>query len=218
MITNIKSISIPEPCHQSWQQMTPNDNGRHCEHCCKTVVDFTTMSNEQIIAWMSAKTNVCGRFYTGQIEAVNKTVYHQKRRSPWKTLVAGIALAFILQQNKATGQTIAHPVKVRSMNIPTGDTRISNANRPAVRDSLYGASLKAAQIKQDILTKDLPHQHEASSHMWQVTGLNTVIGGIIADVGIKRPARYNRIWYQINSMYWNVYLPIISANTPSFNE
>ena len=47
-MTHIKNISIPQPCSQSWQQMTPVEQGRHCESCCKTVVDFTPMSNDEI--------------------------------------------------------------------------------------------------------------------------------------------------------------------------
>jgi hypothetical protein len=49
----IKSISIPQPCHENWNQMTPVEQGRHCIQCSKTVTDFTVMSNNEIINYFA---------------------------------------------------------------------------------------------------------------------------------------------------------------------
>jgi hypothetical protein len=52
--------------------MMPVTNGRHCQSCCKTVTDFTMMSNDEIVAYLSANSkNVCGRFYSRQIDNIN---------------------------------------------------------------------------------------------------------------------------------------------------
>jgi hypothetical protein len=37
-------LQIPNPCHESWDAMTPNHQGRHCASCDKTVVDVTAMA------------------------------------------------------------------------------------------------------------------------------------------------------------------------------
>src|SRR6185312_3367240 len=71
----IKSISIPQPCHQSWNQMTPADNGRHCAHCCKTVIDFSSMTNDEIIGYLTIHNNVCGRFEDQQISALDRKIH-----------------------------------------------------------------------------------------------------------------------------------------------
>jgi hypothetical protein len=34
---------ISNPCHEDWSKMTPDDRGRHCAACAKTVVDVTAM-------------------------------------------------------------------------------------------------------------------------------------------------------------------------------
>jgi hypothetical protein len=63
-------ISIPTPCHEDWNEMTPADKGRHCSQCSKTVVDFTASSAHEIAFYLSQHKSekLCGRFNPGQIE------------------------------------------------------------------------------------------------------------------------------------------------------
>lgn len=63
-------IRIPEPCHEDWDAMTKNEQGKHCQVCSKTVVDFTNKSTEEIGAYLSenASAKLCGRFKTTQLE------------------------------------------------------------------------------------------------------------------------------------------------------
>jgi hypothetical protein len=37
------TLHIPKPCHENWDAMTPQERGRHCDVCDKTVVDVTRM-------------------------------------------------------------------------------------------------------------------------------------------------------------------------------
>jgi hypothetical protein len=63
-------ISIPTPCHEDWNEMTPADKGRHCNHCSKTVVDFTQSKPQEILFYLNQHTSekLCGRFNPEQIE------------------------------------------------------------------------------------------------------------------------------------------------------
>ncbi len=54
-------IQIAEPCHENWNAMTPDDKGRHCALCCKTVVDFASWEPEDIMLYLQENTNTCGR-------------------------------------------------------------------------------------------------------------------------------------------------------------
>ncbi len=65
-------ISIPEPCHEKWDKMTPVENGRFCLSCSKTVIDFTTMLPEEAQRFFIANQNknVCGRFKNSQLENI----------------------------------------------------------------------------------------------------------------------------------------------------
>lgn len=67
------SISIPEPCHEDWSQMTPKEKGRFCDSCSKTVVDFTKMNTYEIQDFISQnqENRVCGHFKQTQLESVH---------------------------------------------------------------------------------------------------------------------------------------------------
>ncbi len=72
--TNFK-LKIGTPCHEKWALMQEEEQGRFCLACQKTVVDFTKMSEEEIITFFEsyaqrkqATTNICGRFSKTQLQ------------------------------------------------------------------------------------------------------------------------------------------------------
>jgi len=61
-------IIIPKPCHENWETMTPEQKGRFCSVCSKTVRDFTDTSDEEIVKTVSGSSeDICGKFYQSQI-------------------------------------------------------------------------------------------------------------------------------------------------------
>jgi hypothetical protein len=75
-------ITIPKPCHESWDKMIPNDNGRFCGSCSKNVVDFTNMLPDEIQIYFQQHGNVCGRFKNSQLDSLtiqipNRVLYSQ---------------------------------------------------------------------------------------------------------------------------------------------
>ena len=58
------TIQVPKPCNESWQEMMPTDNGRHCNQCSKTVVDFSGWGQDEVLSYIQQKGDekVCGRF------------------------------------------------------------------------------------------------------------------------------------------------------------
>jgi hypothetical protein len=65
-------ITIPEPCRENWDEMTPKDSGRFCMNCSKTVVDFTTMLTEEVQHFFVQNQNnrICGRFKDEQLDTI----------------------------------------------------------------------------------------------------------------------------------------------------
>lgn len=78
------SISIPQPCHQDWYKMTPNEKGRFCQSCSKTVVDFTKMNTDEIQDYIHNSRNqrICGHIKQSQLDTINlkipETIFNQK--------------------------------------------------------------------------------------------------------------------------------------------
>lgn len=63
------NIYVENPCHEDWQNMTPETQGRFCGACEKTVVDFSEMSDAEILLYFSKPKieKVCGRFRPEQL-------------------------------------------------------------------------------------------------------------------------------------------------------
>jgi len=61
-------LTIPKPCHENWEEMTPGQGGNFCGSCQKTVIDFTRKSDAEVLTYFSASqgTKTCGRFREDQ--------------------------------------------------------------------------------------------------------------------------------------------------------
>ncbi|HEV3412626.1 MAG TPA: hypothetical protein VG101_09105 [Puia sp.] len=53
-------LNIPVPCTEDWEKMLPAERGRHCQQCCKTVVDFTGMSDEEVMRFFVTRAEGAG--------------------------------------------------------------------------------------------------------------------------------------------------------------
>jgi hypothetical protein len=71
----IQNISIPSACHELWNNMLPAEGGRHCGQCCKTVVNFAAMTDNEIISYLASNKAVCGRFETSQLNNLDHKLY-----------------------------------------------------------------------------------------------------------------------------------------------
>lgn len=72
----MKLISIPEPCHENWNDMSITEKGRFCSSCSKVVVDFTNRSKASILQeYLNSDQNgekLCGVFKNSQLDEINR--------------------------------------------------------------------------------------------------------------------------------------------------
>lgn len=89
-------ITIPEPCTQEWDTMTPCNNGRFCGQCQKKVIDFTTWSDAELYKYFDAHKNehFCGRYMSTQLNR-DINIPHQPHSALYKAFIAlGLTLVF----------------------------------------------------------------------------------------------------------------------------
>lgn len=172
-------ITIPKPCHENWAAMTPDEKGRFCQVCSKSVRDFTSASDLQIMNDLSGNSNICGNFRVDQLD-------RNLSYSFINSLFAKFAVGFVLTSGGiVSGQTQPKdscevkkdvPIQIRGevSQIPTPKTELIN------RETLNNIKGKPANI-------DLINTHQVrvggatSSSDPMVLSLFIVDGKIITD-------------------------------------
>lgn len=96
-------ISILEPCSEDWNKMTPDENGKFCSVCVKSVVDFTNKSKREIEEYLiqNREIKICGRFKKSQIDSLtihipSNIVYSQTHYHKMFLMALFVAMGTIL--------------------------------------------------------------------------------------------------------------------------
>jgi len=100
-MTNKIRISIPKPCHEDWNKMTPFDNGRFCASCQKNVYDFTFATDREILEKFNTDKNLCGRFLPSQL---NRELSLPRKGPSWPVAAAVGFLTFASAGNTLYAQ------------------------------------------------------------------------------------------------------------------
>ena len=69
-------FSIPEPCHENWNEMLPCEKGAFCSVCSKIVIDFTNLSDDEVKNYFFKNNGqqTCGRFNNHQLSFPDKSL------------------------------------------------------------------------------------------------------------------------------------------------
>jgi hypothetical protein len=95
-------LQIPKACPEKWDGMKPAAQGRFCASCQEPVMDFTRMSDTEILAFMQAYPAIsCGRFSAGQL---NRPLWQAQpfAVSPWRRWLATLVAVWGLGQLSPT--------------------------------------------------------------------------------------------------------------------
>ncbi|SKA20614.1 CarboxypepD_reg-like domain-containing protein [Chitinophaga eiseniae] len=120
------TVSIPSPCQQSWENMTPAAGGRFCGSCQKTVVDFSGLTDSQIHELLSdTSQRYCGRFRKSQLD--RQIQPEQQAASLLPAAVLGALLAAGLPATAAAaGDHAAQMADTATTRTITGKVTVEN--------------------------------------------------------------------------------------------
>lgn len=151
-------ITIPKPCKEDWEQMTQTEKGKHCASCNKVVIDFTKMSNDEIISILlkNKGNKVCGNFYNTQIDKPVKYI-SLKRQSKWPAIAAMLAAGtftfnwgFVQAQKDEIAKYETPTLRVGEKKTePSNDSLITYSIKILTKEGkrpIYGASVHIEKI------------------------------------------------------------------------
>lgn len=116
-------LSVPQPCHERWDAMTPTGPGRHCAACQQVVVDFTQKTDAEILAHLAQLTGprACGRF---RAEQLGRPLVPPAAPSRWRSWLASVLLAgWGMQPAPVASKSLPHPAPQVSLRHLPGPPR-----------------------------------------------------------------------------------------------
>jgi hypothetical protein len=103
------TLSIPAPCSASWSSFTPTHNGGFCGSCSTNVVDFTKMSEAEVIAYLKNHSSACGRFRNDQLKTYTLLQSPQLRTGSTLLKAGLLSLLVVTLGQSALARPIENP-------------------------------------------------------------------------------------------------------------
>lgn len=129
MSQNQISLAIPQRCHENWDQMSAQEQGRFCSSCQKIVVDFTRMSDQELLAFFQRPSGnrVCGRLRRDQLE---RSIEVPRRKKPWLRYLLSVTLPALLITKQAIAQGSVRVVRKEQLPAAKGYLPLDSLAKP----------------------------------------------------------------------------------------
>ncbi|MBN8673267.1 MAG: carboxypeptidase-like regulatory domain-containing protein [Chitinophagales bacterium] len=160
-------LTIPTPCHENWEAMTPVDKGRFCAACQKQVMDFSNMNDRQVAEFFKKPStgSVCGRFMPNQLQ---RDMELPVKRIPWVKYFFQFAIPAFFVSAKAKAQ---------------GEVRVISS-KPAVHNE---QQVMVGKVVPEVCSLPVPRNTPASAV--SVKNNQLTIKGFVTDE-YNNPMRY----------------------------
>lgn len=100
------NLSISKPCSENFDQFKQTKSGGFCGSCKKEVIDFTNMSDKQLIKFLKHKKgNTCGYFNASQINKDIEVVEFKESNKYNFLRVAAVAVISLMSLHNIQAQT-----------------------------------------------------------------------------------------------------------------
>ena len=221
-------ISIPQPCHENWEAMTPVEKGKFCNTCQKKVYDLTTASDKEIIEVLQNNNAACGRFTSSQL---NRNLYNNQQKSSYWLIACATLLGLIGLGNhsiyaQVKNDTIKVDTKVNTTFKDSINSNLTHKIKGTVSDELGPLPGATVVIKgttvgvttdfngvfeidakmNDTLEVSFVGKHKVlhkitSNNEIEVNLNHSFIAGEISVCYIKKRTFFGRIFYKIGNLF-----------------
>ncbi|WP_242204172.1 carboxypeptidase-like regulatory domain-containing protein [Aestuariivivens insulae] len=87
------NISVSKPCSETFSQFKTTPSGGFCKACQKEVIDFRSMSDQQLIDFFkNREANTCGYFKASQLKDYPEPIQYNKTNTNKYLRAVGFAL------------------------------------------------------------------------------------------------------------------------------
>ncbi|MFD0796657.1 carboxypeptidase-like regulatory domain-containing protein [Maribacter chungangensis] len=114
---NAVKISIKKPCSENFSNFSTTASGGFCGSCQEEVIDFTSMSPEEILEhFKSTSTNSCGRFKASQLTTYAPMMKHttQTNLVSRGMAILGFSLLSLCAVSQVQAQDVANDQSVKT--------------------------------------------------------------------------------------------------------
>lgn len=137
-------IKIAEPCHENWDEMSPNAKGKFCGSCAKDVIDFTYMTDQEVkLYFINYKGSICGRFNKTQLKKKDERYF--KLPAYTKQFVKAFAMVFIMFTSCNTDAQTEGDTKGKIAIVASDATLCSGEIFNSHGDAVINAKIKVLQ-------------------------------------------------------------------------
>jgi len=125
-------LQITTPCNEDWNKMTNSEKGRFCDSCASQVVDFTVMTDHQVLAYLAtANGKVCGRFNADQL---NRGLYDTsiKRKKAWQWALTGFTSLFFASKGFSQAKVDKQLAQAAMLSVSNHQHAIKDLNTTSI--------------------------------------------------------------------------------------
>lgn len=115
------TLAVKEPCKENFSNFSKTEKGGFCQSCEKEVIDFTKLSDPELIKHLSSNKNTCGMFKTSQLKTYETNALHTMNNSILHKGIAMMGFSLLaLCATNVRAQEIVNtetPIEITSSNI-----------------------------------------------------------------------------------------------------
>jgi hypothetical protein len=181
-------LNIDKPCNENWDNMQPNKDGRHCMSCQKTVVDFSNMTDREILDYISnISGDICGRTNRMQLNR-NLKENNLSKRFSWRYIWNLVIVVFVFA-GKAKAQGGIKFQKVAQVKKDRPEEEICLIRKPnfitgTVKNAMTGEPIPFASVMMKG-TQDGVSTDSAGKFRLEVTGIGRGANLEVSSTGFE---------------------------------